>query len=458
MDNSRRETALKEKSFNGLSNQSGYCENDSKKYGFFRLLTDEVWFEYDFETQILKLPDKIAAEKGVPQDIYKPQENEKICSFFDGDCKKSIIEALGLLSSKNACCDENIIIKLNGKDTRFRFCVQTEWDKKTGKMKSVFGRVKNIENDMRMFEKIEHSDENTEANDIISVIGSHKIPNFSAHQIKLLMKFFKKMFTIVRLVDPKICMQFAIDSMGEVIEKPYRCYNAWNKTERCERCISSMVAHTHQTATKIEFIDGQVYNISASEIYVDGKSYVLELATHVDHDSMMSAGEKHEVLKTIAVHNSQLYIDPVTGVYNRRYFDDKIRDLEGQFAFAMLDVDNFKQINDTYGHIAGDTALAAVAQTIKGSVRSCDDVIRYGGDEFFLFFRDMPRDVINAKLEKIRRCVEKIHIGDYPDLKLTVSIGGAFEKGKISQILRKADMAMYVAKEKRNSISIYEEI
>lgn len=70
----------------------------------------------------------------------------------------------------------------------------------------------------------------------------------------------------------------------------------------------------------------------------------------------------------------------------------------------------------------------------------------------------MPRDVINAKLEKIRRCVEKIHVGDYPDLKMTVSIGGAFEKGKISQILRKADMAMYVAKEKRNSISIYEEI
>ena len=60
----------------------------------------------------------------------------------------------------------------------------------------------------------------------------------------------------------------------------------------------------------------------------------------------------------------------------------------------------------------------------------------------------MPRDVINAKLEKIRRCVEKIHVGDYPDLKMTVSIGGAFEKGKISQILRKADMAMYDAKEK----------
>ena len=429
----------------------GYSGNECRKNEFFRLLTEEMWFEYNFELCILKLPEKFAKLNAVSPNIYKPLENEKMLSYIDPEGLKTIRETLGVLSSKNACCDENIVIRVNGERVRCRFSAQTEWDKKTGKMKSVFGVVRTVEREMKRLEKVQNSD----SGDIISLIGSHGVPHLTAAQAKSLMMFFRKMFTIVRLVDPKICMQFAIDQIGEITEKPYRCFNAWNKTERCEKCISSTVAHTHKTATKIEFIDGQMYNLSASEIYVDGKSYVLELATYVDHDSMMSAGEKHEMLKTIAVHNRQLYIDPVTGVYNRRYFDDKLRDLDGEFAFAMLDVDNFKQINDTYGHIAGDAALAAVAQSIKGSVRSCDDVIRYGGDEFFLFFRDMPKEFIDKKLKEILHSVEKVRIGDYPDLRMTVSIGGAYEKGKISQILRKADMAMYEAKNRRNSISIY---
>lgn len=81
MDNSRRKTALDEKSLTEPPKTNGYCENDSKKYGFFRLLADEVWFEYDFATQILKLPEKISLQKRVPQNIYKPLENEKIISY-----------------------------------------------------------------------------------------------------------------------------------------------------------------------------------------------------------------------------------------------------------------------------------------------------------------------------------------------------------------------------------------
>ena len=67
----------------------------------------------------------------------------------------------------------------------------------------------------------------------------------------------------------------------------------------------------------------------------------------------------------------------------------------------------------------------------------------------------MPRDAIGKKLKKILRAVENIRMDEYPGLKMTVSIGGAFEKGKLSQILRKADMAMYDAKNTRNSVAIY---
>ena len=85
-------------------------------------------------------------------------------------------------------------------------------------------------------------------------------------------------------------------------------------------------------------------------------------------------------------------------------------------------------------------------------------MIRYGGDEFFLFFRDMQKKNIKKKLEEILKSISELRINEYPDLRITISIGGAYEEGKLSQILRKADMAMYTAKNTRNSVAMYQEL
>ena len=81
--------------------------------------------------------------------------------------------------------------------------------------------------------------------------------------------------------------------------------------------------------------------------------------------------------------------------------------------------------------------------------------MRYGGDEFFLLLRNMTPENMENKLRKILCAVQSVRLSDYPDLRMTVSIGGAYAKGKLSQMLRKADMAMYDAKSTRNSIAIY---
>lgn len=96
------------------------------------------------------------------------------------------------------------------------------------------------------------------------------------------------------------------------------------------------VAHTKKTLTKLEFINDRIYNVSAAYILVDGKGYVLELASFVDHDVMLSADDKNKLLNAITAHNRQLYIDSVTGIYNRRYYDDRLCELSGEFAFAMI--------------------------------------------------------------------------------------------------------------------------
>ena len=83
--------------------------------------------------------------------------------------------------------------------------------------------------------------------------------------------------------------------------------------------------------------------------------------------------------------------------------------------------------------------------------------MRYGGDEFFLVFRDFPYDRLEKKLLSIRDSLEAIRIPAYPELRISTSIGGAYGSGKMAQMLRKADLAMYRAKTKRDCVKIYDD-
>ena len=101
-----------------------------------------------------------------------------------------------------------------------------------------------------------------------------------------------------------------------------------------------------------------------SFIEVDGRPYSLELVKRIKSDDMF---ERENVLNQLLVRNRQVYMDSVTKVYNRRYYDERLKNLEGRFSFAMIDMDNFKHINDRFGHQAGDTTTAFRAvHTLKG--------------------------------------------------------------------------------------------
>lgn len=137
---------------------------------------------------------------------------------------------------------------------------------------------------------------------------------------------------------------------------------------------------THKPQTKIETRASDIYYVLASFIEVDGRPYSLELVKRTKSDDMF---ERENVLNQLLVRNRQVYMDSVTKVYNRRYYDERLKNLEGWFSFAMIDMDNFKHINDRFGHQAGDAALYRAAQAIKSQIRSDDELVRYGGNEFF---------------------------------------------------------------------------
>ena len=241
---------------------------------------------------------------------------------------------------------------------------------------------------------------------------------------------------------------------GCTLKKSEHCYAVWKKKRRCENCISQEVLRTHKPQTKLETRASDIYYVLASFIEVDGRPYSLELVKRTKSDDMF---ERENVLNQLLVRDRQVYMDSVTKVYNRRYYDERLKNLEGWFSFAMIDMNNFKHINDRFGHQAGDAALYRAAQAIKSQIRSDDELVRYGGDEFFLLFRDLPQQILEKKLQSIRAALDEIVIEEYPEPYISASIGGAFAAGRILRTIRRADLAMYQAKLKKDCVAIYRE-
>ena len=156
--------------------------------------------------------------------------------------------------------------------------------------------------------------------------------------------------------------------------------------------------------------------------------------------------------ETINGSNRRLYRDALTGAYNRQYSEDQMAALGTSRAAAILDVDDFKQINDTYGHPVGDMALKAIVAATLSCVRSTDIVIRFGGDEFLILFQNIPKDTFAARLETIREAVRSIVLEEQPELRLSVSIGGIYRDRDDMDLLRKADELLYRAKEEKNAV------
>lgn len=231
-----------------------------------------------------------------------------------------------------------------------------------------------------------------------------------------------------------------------------------SRRRTCEFCAPQ----THQSTftdkgmhLHFKVIDGKMYQIFAKPLTIEGVPYVLEMLKHIDNTDLFLAQGYDQLMSF----SQQLYIDALTGAYNRRFWEDKMKSFSGVAGIALIDLDDLKLYNDTFGHSAGDAALKALVQITKKSIRRTDKLIRYGGDEFLLI---MPNVSSSIFAEKLRTIQERIHEADFPEfpgLKISASIGGAMlYNGSIEEVVSRADKLMYYAKSYKNTVAMDEEV
>ncbi|MBI5193977.1 MAG: GGDEF domain-containing protein [Nitrospirae bacterium] len=152
--------------------------------------------------------------------------------------------------------------------------------------------------------------------------------------------------------------------------------------------------------------------------------------------------------------SSLAIIDPLTGAFNRRYFDMRINEEMNRsirystiFSLSIIDLDHFKEINDTYGHQVGDIVLKELIVLIKENIRDTDIVARYGGEEFVIIYPCTPRSGVLTQIERLRTVVEGHKFIDM-DRPVTISAGAADSAGKndAAMIVQEADSSLYLAK------------
>lgn len=266
-------------------------------------------------------------------------------------------------------------------------------------------------------------------------------------------KMLEKVFDVVRFLEGDFFEQMQDDPRIGVKIGMCQCYDFWKKNKPCENCTSMKAYAEKKQKTKLEFLDADVFLVISRYLEIDDEACVMELVKHLENDTLIDTDGRDKLVGKLKGYQDKLYIDPVTGVYNRRYFEDEIRNMQNSAGVAMIDLDDFKLYNDIYGHDMGDQVLCIVADVIKNCIRKTDKLIRYGGDEFLLILSDMVRGTLRGKLLQIQEAIDNATIPNCPRLKLTASIGGVIsEDGKIDEAIAKADQLMYKAKDHKAQV------
>lgn len=272
--------------------------------------------------------------------------------------------------------------------------------------------------------------------------------------------FLNNIYDAIRIVDPiKKKVYYFFSKGNESIEQDGSCYDFWNQNKMCLNCISMRAYTQDETFIKIEYNGQKIYVITATAINTDAGKVVVEFLKDATGTSIIEDIDgltSTEIYSKINNLNEMLVKDALTDIYNRRFIEDRLPvDIlksiseNTPMSIIMCDIDFFKKVNDTYGHLAGDEVLKHFASILRESIRKNDWVARYGGEEFLIVLNGADKDTASNIAERIRKKVEESII-EYNDFKIKITSSfGVYQISKEDtcfDAIDKADKNLYRAK------------
>ncbi len=219
-----------------------------------------------------------------------------------------------------------------------------------------------------------------------------------------------------------------------------------------EASLAAQVLREKCQKTRLEYVGSELNETVARYVEIDDVPHILKFSLTVEGDLLQTKKTESNEENAGNIY-STLYTDALTGVYNRRYYEDRIKRLPVTGGVAMIDLDDFKLVNDIYGHDAGDMILAATAAIIRRRIRRDDALIRFGGDEFILVMPGISDEMFDRKLDEICKRLHQEKLPESMGFQISVSMGGLVVKEQTVELaVLQADKLMYQAKVKKNMI------
>ncbi len=384
---------------------------------------------------------------GVKESIVKLSEEPAPHEKFDRHAAERLRRKLTAATNEHPLVKEEVLLTLPGDAPRRYQCVmQTIWDSADARhYAEVVGRLIPLDCETaQVFDMDERGK--------LPVIGGEMTGKDAFYLISAL----KFMVYNVRLVDPSSSSIVEIDSSGRLFKSEQACYRIWKQEQRCANCTSMKCLTFQKEFSKIVFLDDEAFHVLSQYVEVDGTPLVLEMLTRITDDALLGGGGEKLPSTSISDMRSKLYLDPITGAYNRRYYNTKAQGQGKICALAILNVDRFKDVNNTYGRIVGDHVLLCIAKAIREELRKPDALVRYDGDEFVMMFASIAPDVFEEKLKKICSRILSLSIdGIGEDQHISASIGGVIGPDIPEELLKKADEMLSMAKKNRGTVEIW---
>lgn len=417
-------------------------EFERMRYNFLAEGSRNIVFTYTISPPLLTFNQAGCKRSGITEPSFSSLQSGVLKDLVEEQSLKRLIRKITQATRETPDVTSNLFLTDGKNPCHYRCKCRVIWTDGAEKgYTGVVGKLTDITDDYMVMENVREEGlkvlEKDRSAEFSSFYDRFKKCGFSTDGTEawLLLQYLQISYDLVRYVDPITNKVIHIEKDGKMWESETACSDIWNCLEKCSNCISRLSMQTRKRMTKLEVAGEDPYQVVSMYVEIDGKPCCLEMASRIDGDFMPDGYSKDEILSSVRIHKEKVYIDPVTGVYNKRYYVEKLSKMDNAAALMFADIKNFKRINENFGHQAGDDVLRQVAGVLRDVAAGKGDVLRYSGDDFVtVFFKATEEELSEIQKEMCGR-VEALRFPELPGVQLKLVTAGTSIPGRVEEML-----------------------